>query len=184
MAGSRITKPAETRYSPVEGETLAVTYALNQCKKFIIGCPNLVVAVDHQALVRILNDRSLDTISNPRLVRLKEKTLPYDFKIVYIPGVSNLTPDFGYRYPSRSRATETDEDEGSQEFSTAFSAMINAMQIEEQEDENEFTFACPVSIPSSSENSISWTDINKEAAFDEESSMLKDIITRGFPKNC
>ena len=37
-------------------------------------------------------------------MRMKEKTLPYDFKIVYIPGVSNLTPDFGSRHPTRLNA--------------------------------------------------------------------------------
>ena len=87
MAGSRFTKPSEKLYSPPQGETLAVAYALNQCKKFVIGCSNLIVAVDHQALVKILTDRSLDTIDNPRIMRLKEKTLPYEFDITYIPGI-------------------------------------------------------------------------------------------------
>ena len=163
MAGSRFTKPAESRYSSVEGEALAVTYALNQCKKFVIGCPNLVVAVDNQALVKILNDRSLDTIQNPRLLRMKEKTLPYDFKIVYIPGVSNLTPDFGSRHPTRLNAVtvqgDADEDVTSEEEIIMSSIAATVRPVD----------------------AVSWEDVNAEAALDDESVRLKNVITSGFP---
>ena len=56
-AGSRFTSPAESRYSPVEGEALAVVHGLKSCRMFVLGCPDLVVAVDHKPLVKILNDR-------------------------------------------------------------------------------------------------------------------------------
>ena len=85
-AGSRFTKPAESRYAPIEGETLVVAYGLEQCKSFVMGCPNLVVAVDHKPLINILNNKALEKIENPRVLRLKEKTLMFDFKIVHVPG--------------------------------------------------------------------------------------------------
>ena len=47
FAGSRFTKSAESRYSPTEGDALAVAWALNHSKMFTIGCTNLVVSVDH-----------------------------------------------------------------------------------------------------------------------------------------
>ena len=43
LAGGRFTKPAESRYSPVEGELLAVVDALQKTRHFILGCDKLVV---------------------------------------------------------------------------------------------------------------------------------------------
>ena len=77
LAGGRFTKPAESRYSPVEGELLAVVDALQKTRHFILGCDKLVVAVDHKPLLGLLNDKSLADIENPRLLMLKEKTLCY-----------------------------------------------------------------------------------------------------------
>jgi len=74
LAGSRFTKDAESRYAPIEGEALALTYGLESCKMFILGCPKFLVTVDHKPLVSIFYDRSLDNITNPRLLRLKEIT--------------------------------------------------------------------------------------------------------------
>ena len=92
-AGSRFTKPAESRYAPIEGEPLAVAYGLKQCKSFVMGCPNLIVAVDHKPLINILNNRALEKIENPRVLRLKENTLMFDFKIVHVPGKLNCISD-------------------------------------------------------------------------------------------
>ena len=75
--GSRFTRPAESRYAPVEGEALAVVYSLDKAKHFVLGCSDLIVAVDHKPLLKIFGDRSLADIPNPRLRNLKEKTLCY-----------------------------------------------------------------------------------------------------------
>jgi len=99
LAGSRFTTPAESRYAPVEGEALAVTYALEKCRQYIMGCPDLTIVVDHAPLVKLLGDRSLHDISNPRLLRLKEKTLLYNYTIKHIPGVNNKGPDALSRKP-------------------------------------------------------------------------------------
>ena len=69
-AGSRFTESAETRYSPTEGEALAVTWALNHAKNFIHGCQNLIVVTDHKPLLGIFNDRDLSSIPNPRISKL------------------------------------------------------------------------------------------------------------------
>ena len=90
FAGSRFTKKDERDlFSPTEVECLAATYGLIRCRMFTLGCPNLTLAVDHRPLTGILNDRSLDSIENPRLLKLKEKTLPFDYTIVYVPGTSD-----------------------------------------------------------------------------------------------
>ena len=67
IVGSRFTHAAETRYAPVEGEALAVADALNKARYFVLGCEDLIIAVDHKPLLNIFNDRSLNDIPNPRL---------------------------------------------------------------------------------------------------------------------
>ena len=87
LVGSRFTHSAESRYAPIEGEALAVADALDKARYFVLGCRNLIVAVDHKPVLKILGDRSLEDISNSRLRNLKEKTLRYRFSIIHVPGV-------------------------------------------------------------------------------------------------
>ena len=100
MVGGRFTHAAESRYAPIEGEALAVVEGLNKARHFVLGCPNLIVAVDHKPLLKIFGDRSLDDIPNTRLRNLKEKTLPYSFKMVYVPGPRQKAADAISRHPS------------------------------------------------------------------------------------
>ena len=41
MVGSRFTQQAESRYAPIEGEALVVTYTLEKAIFFVLGCDNL-----------------------------------------------------------------------------------------------------------------------------------------------
>ena len=100
LASSRFLKPAERNYAPVEGEALGVAWGLEQTKYFTMGCNNLLVVVDHQPLVKLLGDRRLDEIENPRLFRLKQRTLRWRFEIQYQPGKSNNASDALSRYPN------------------------------------------------------------------------------------
>ena len=76
LAGSRFLSSAEQCYAPIEGEALAVAWGLEQSKYFTQGCEDLIVVTDHKPLVKILGDRTLDEITNTRLFRLKQRTLP------------------------------------------------------------------------------------------------------------
>ena len=99
LAGSRFTTPAESRYAPIEGEALAIADALHKTRYFTQGCDDLVVATDHKPLVKVLSDRHLEDISNPRLLKLKEKTLCYRFRVVHVPGRQLKGPDTMSRKP-------------------------------------------------------------------------------------
>ena len=101
LASSRFLKPAESNYAPVEGEALGVAWGLEQTKYFTMGCDNLLVVVDHAPLIKVLGDRRLDEINNPRLFRIKERTLMWRFDIEYQPGKSNTMSDALSRYPNR-----------------------------------------------------------------------------------
>ena len=100
LCNSRYTSPAESRYSPVEGECLAVAWSLKKAKYFVLGCENLVVAVDHKPLLGVLGDKDLEDIENTRLANLKEKTFRYRFSMVHVPGVKNKVADASSRYPT------------------------------------------------------------------------------------
>ena len=104
LVGSRFTHSAESHYRPIEGEALAVADALDRTQYFVLGCKDLTVIVDHKPLLGMLGNRSLGAISNPRLRNLEEKTLRYQFKIMYIPGVKNKASDCMSRRPSGTRA--------------------------------------------------------------------------------
>ena len=99
-AGSRFTQESESNYSPTEGEALAVTYALNHAKNFVLGCPNLIIVTDHESLLGIFNDCDLQSITNPRISKLKEKTFRFKFTIQHCPGKWHRGPDACSRNPS------------------------------------------------------------------------------------
>ena len=106
LMGSRFTHPAESCYASIEGEALAVAVALDKARHFVLGCSDLTIATDHKPLLKIFGDRSLDQIGNTRLRNLKEKTLPYRFRMIHIPGVKNQTPDALSRYPTGTPTPE------------------------------------------------------------------------------
>lgn len=101
LAGSRFLLKAEQNYAAIEGEALGVAWALEQTRYFTMGCNDLLVVVDHKPLVKILGDRRLDEIDNPRLFRLKQRTLLWRFQIEYQPGKKNDFADAVSRRPNR-----------------------------------------------------------------------------------
>ena len=100
LAGSRFLNGPEQRYAPVEGEALAIAWGLEQTRYFTQGCPKLLVVTDHKPLKKIFGDRTLDEISNTRLFRLKQRTLPWYFEIEHMPGKTNEAADAISRHPS------------------------------------------------------------------------------------
>ncbi len=155
-AGSRFTQKGERNlFSPTEGECLAAVFGLEKCRMFTSGCPDLTLAVDHQPLTRILNDRSLDSMENPRLMKLKERTLPYSFRIVHVSGTSNAIK--GADALSRS-PVGSDGDDSITDVSRAF-AVQQADGID----------------------SVTWNKVKEAAIVDDECVGLSRVIIDGFP---
>ena len=177
MAGSRFTKPAESRYHPVEGEALAVAYGLHKTRYYILGCKQLIVATDHRPLLKIFGDRNLEDIANPRLLNFKEKTLQYTFEIVHVPGNKNKAPDTMSRHPSSCKETLT---------SNATSTQENALlkSIRSLDDDNSYELD-PAKIASAAAISqikaVSLERVEHETSLDPTLQCLIDTIQRGFP---
>ena len=88
VVGSQFTHPADSRCALIKrGKALAVTDALSKARHFVLGCDHLIIVVDHKLLIKPFGDRLLSYITNSRLRNIKEKTLHYRFKMIYIPGV-------------------------------------------------------------------------------------------------
>ena len=111
--GSRFCNSAEQNYSPVEGELLAVVFGLEKTKIWTLGNPDLVIVVDHKPLLGLLKKRSLSDISNPRLAKLTEKTMHWNFQIQHLAGKLNVTSDALSRLPGKfSGQVDSDEESG------------------------------------------------------------------------
>lgn len=168
LAGSRFLSSAEQRYAPIEGEALAVAWGLEQSKYFTQGCDNLLVATDHKPLVKILGDRTLDEISNTRLFRLKQRTLPWRFKIVHLPGKSNHAADATSRHPSRYEDI-TDE------------SHIASLDLFTEGDREESFIVSAIARDASEFFSLSWHDLRLATSKDETLNSLIHHIDKGFP---
>ena len=107
LAGSRFLSSAEQRYAAIEGEALALAWGLEQTKYFTQGCDNLIIVTDHKPLVKIFGDRTLDEITNSRLFRLKQRTLPWRFEIQHLPGKCNYAADATSRHPAYSSTIDS-----------------------------------------------------------------------------
>ena len=154
LAGSRFLSAAEQRYAPIEGEALAVAWGLEQTKYFTQGCNDLLIVTDHKPLVKILGDRTLDEISNSRIFRLKQRTLPWSFTIAHLPGKTNSAADAASRYPSAS-------------------AHMN--------DDAECIMAAAIHKDANTITSLSWEQIATATTSDPTMKLLVEAIECGFP---
>jgi hypothetical protein len=173
LVGSRFTSGAESRYAPVEGEALAVVDALEKARHFVLGCPNLTVAVDHKPLLKTFGDRSLDAIPNPRLLNLKEKSLRFQFRIVHIPGVRNFAADAVSRHPAGDPIQLHLPDD-----SSVLSDILASVRTSEAEDSE---VCVQFATPSQLIKSVTWDDLRLSTASDPTLIKLIDTIEDGFP---
>ena len=99
LCGARFCTAAESRYHPIEGELLGVTWALEKTGYYTLGCTKLLVLVDHKPLIGLLTKRELGAIENPRLEHLAERLMRWTFVIQHIAGARNFGPDALSRSP-------------------------------------------------------------------------------------
>ncbi|XP_071500939.1 plexin-A4-like [Diadema antillarum] len=161
LVGSRFTSHAESRYAPIEGEALAVIDALDKARHFVIGCSDLIVAVDHKPLLKTFGDRSLNDIPNPRLRNLKEKSLRYRFRMVHVPALQDpaathapppLPPGFLLDLHTPAEATSQ-------------------------------TCTASASAPTEIVKSVTWDAVRLAMTSDPSMSLLLEAIEQGFPEN-
>ena len=82
---SRHSKCLTKKYSTNELELLAVVWAVDRYKHFLLGKP-FTIGTDHEALTTALDGNKSNKTYQSRLTRWVDRLLPYQFKIVHIPG--------------------------------------------------------------------------------------------------
>ena len=94
---SRALCDAETRYSTIEKEFLAIVWAIQNYRAYLLG-RHFTVYSDHKPLMGIVKLRS----NNSRLARFHFKLAEYDFEIKYKAGKKNQNADAlsRIRYPA------------------------------------------------------------------------------------
>ena len=149
-------------YAPVEGEALAVAWSLEQTRFFTMGCDDLIIVVDHKPLVKLLGDRRLDEISNPRLFRIKQRTLMWNFKMKYQPGKSNHVADAISRHPNKY-------------------AELTSFDLQGDGDHAEAALVAGIGIDMDKFFAITWEMIQAESHKDQQMINLAEQNTKGFP---
>ena len=97
--GSRSISPCESRWSTSEIEYLGIRFALQRCKPYVFGCKDpITVITDHAPLVQV-HKKQLNDITNPRLYRIREQLLQFNFNVVYKSGATNYIADYLSRNP-------------------------------------------------------------------------------------
>ena len=167
FAGSKFNTAAESKYAPIEGECLAVVKALHKARYFLLGCNNLIIATDHKPLLKVLGNKCLEDIHNPRLLNLKEKTLRYSFNMIYIAGKKNISADAVSRHPTERLINLT---------STSSSISDEAEQ---------YSHGIAIGSLCSVDNlkTITWDKVKNATTNDTDMCKLSYIIQSGFPQD-
>ena len=102
---SRACTEVEKRYSQIERECLAATWAVEKNQQYLIG-GRFDLITDHQPLVSLLNK----PLKNAplRIERMRVKLMGFDFVVQYRPGKSNPA-DWGSRHPGTLASEEHQE---------------------------------------------------------------------------
>ena len=102
-------------YKATEGEALAVAIALERCKHYVQGTP-ITIITDHKPLEGIEKGEITEKTS-ARIMRIKERWLPFNISIKYIAGEDNTAADALSRHikDSEMKEEEDPEDENKKE---------------------------------------------------------------------
>ena len=96
--GSCSLTPTQQRYAAIKLECLAIQWAVQKCNHYLRGLPIFQIWTDHRPLEGIFQ-KSLHELDNQRLMRMREKILPYSFSVTWVPGKTHYIADALSRYP-------------------------------------------------------------------------------------
>ena len=162
-AQTRYRTPNRTSNTLAEVSAIAGTTLAGAAGFFTQGCDNLVVITDHKPLVKIFGDRTLDEITNSRLFRLKQRTLPWRFDIKHLPGKTNHAADATSRHPSPSGSVHSTS-LGASSTPDLESALMASIRQDTQDI-----------------GTISWSLLRRETASDPALSSLLKLTDQGTP---
>lgn len=104
LFASRTLSSTEQRYAQVEKEALAVTWACERFKHFLLG-KRFHICTDHKPLISLLSHKQLDELT-VRIQRFRMRLMGYDYSISHVPGKDLIIPDTLSRAPLPGRNPE------------------------------------------------------------------------------
>lgn len=164
---SRSLNPAETRYSTIEKELLAIIWAIKHFRPYLYG-RKFTIVTDHRPLTWLKSIKE----PNSKLTRWKLHLAAYDFDIIYKNGKQNSNADA----LSRIKLNILNHDNSSimvnldSDSEETLSAITNYDELDRHRPENEY----PIASPSSS--TISAASLKSETIHS-----APDIDTDGIP---
>ena len=96
---SRFFNNAEIKYSTNELELLAIVWACEHFRAYMLGT-RFQVLTDHKAIISVLNESYNNKSYQSRLARWVDRLLPFDFEVINVPGVTLVIVDYLSRYPT------------------------------------------------------------------------------------
>jgi len=114
---SRSTTPTEQRYAQIEKEALAVTWACEWFRDYLIGL-TFHIQIDHKPLVLLFTSKSLDELPI-QAQRFRLRLMHFNFTVSHVPGKDLVVADALSRAPVSSGAADD------QEFQQDVEAYIN-----------------------------------------------------------
>ncbi|UYV74296.1 K02A2.6-like [Cordylochernes scorpioides] len=97
----------EQGYAQIEKEALAITWACERFKDFVVG-KTFLIETDHKPLVPIFTTKDLNDLT-PRLQRYRMRMLQFSFHIFHTPGKDLITADALSRQPLPGHLPEDEE---------------------------------------------------------------------------
>ncbi|XP_071093535.1 uncharacterized protein [Haliotis cracherodii] len=95
---SRSMTDTERRYAQVEKEALAITWACERFRDYLLG-KQFHINTDHKPLLSLLGNKSLDQLP-PRIQRFKMRLMAYSYTISHVPGKQLCSADALSRAPT------------------------------------------------------------------------------------
>ena len=95
----------ESRYPPLEGEALAIVWALDKFRLWTEG-HKIVLVTDHRPLQYIWQNPN----NQAKLIRWALRLQTYDMDLSYITGKENVLADASSRFPGPDQSPPRDED--------------------------------------------------------------------------
>ena len=105
---SRSLTAVEQRYAQVEKEALALTWACERFRDFLLG-QHFELETDHKPLLSLLGAQALDTLP-PRIQRFRMRLMGYSYTISHVAGKTLLTADTLSRAPLHAETTRVDNE--------------------------------------------------------------------------
>ena len=94
---SRSLTETEKRYTVIEKEALAATWACEKFREYVMGL-SFTLETDHKPVVPLLKTTELAKMS-PRIQRFRMRLMRYSPEVAYVPGKKQTTPDALSRAP-------------------------------------------------------------------------------------